>query len=419
MCSNPNPNTVAIGGLSYPPGNSELSHVGFAAKTGETGSITDLYAAVNLDGYNRVVHNKTVYDNPMTAFVVNWSHELTPPLLPLQFTGYGQGAAPINYGPPPVGVLKSVNVLLSEAITRCNPQALPGALDLPRFIGELTDLKDLWDGGAKRLWKSFLDLGSALPQIADISVRRIPRKGEKLQLKLVKALDGAIDLDLARKFFVEPLLGDISKIAKGLQSLDRLAYNLAHPKPFTVRGKAEDTASAIPYSNVYTHYKIYRAQDAERQVIAWGKIVREPLVLSKWQTIRTQFNLIPRVSTGWELVRLSFIVDWFIDVGDWLSQFDGEVLDVPYQTLESGYSVKNTNTYTAMHYPFKGSHQVYNNNSSGPTLVGSRTTTSYSRVPYGINFDTDGKMLPVQTRLPSFGQVGTLVELLRAYARKR
>jgi hypothetical protein len=65
-------------------------------------------------------------------------------------------------------------------------------------------------------------------------------------------------------------------------------------------------------------------------------------------------------STMWELTRFSFVVDYFIQVQDWLKQFKGGEIDIPYVILSEGYSRKRENLMTVT--------TEYNSEGSGPEL---------------------------------------------------
>lgn len=75
----------------------------------------------------------------------------------------------------------------------------------------------------------------------------------------------------------------------------------------------------------------------------------------------------------WEAIPYSFVVDWFVRVGDFLGQFD-QNLTLPYKLLDVGWSYKASETLENSahgYYPFPFDWQV----------VGTRTRTLYHREP--------------------------------------
>lgn len=57
-------------------------------------------------------------------------------------------------------------------------------------------------------------------------------------------------------------------------------------------------------------------------------------ILDSWRTLR-RWGLYPTTEMAWDFVPLSFVVDWFIPIGDVLRAIDNDTLLSTYNVLES------------------------------------------------------------------------------------
>jgi hypothetical protein len=145
-------------------------------------------------------------------------------------------------------------------------------------------------------------------------------------------------------------------------------------------------------------------------------VQQDPIGMMPWTFLYHYLGLYPRISVAWELIPLSFVVDMVIDIGSFIRQFEGAPITVAFKTISSGYSVKDTDSHTdqqlwtfpnlsvADRASITGGAQV-------PGATGSYRRTQYLRIPSNINWDASA-LTPVQIGVPSFGQLGTILELL-------
>lgn len=132
--------------------------------------------------------------------------------------------------------------------------------------------------------------------------------------------------------------------------------------------------------------------------------------LSKAQFMRHYFGLMDNwTSVGWELVPLSFIVDWFIDVGRFLRQFERSSTVVPHTITQSGWSVKTTITHADE--LIWNLHTDLTGGSTHTGVAGAYQKVTYQRQPGSLDFD-NSDIEPLQIGLPNLSQVGTLGEIL-------
>jgi hypothetical protein len=157
--------------------------------------------------------------------------------------------------------------------------------------------------------------------------------------------------------------------------------------------------------------------DINRTVYTWAMCKRTAFGLTEWDVMRAAYGLNPRIQMVWAKIPLSFVVDWFVSIGRFLAQFDGRALELPYQVLQSGTSYKDVVTYKSKKVMLKDSPDyAYIGDSGVATCEGHVTKTTFIREPGGLPWGT-GVIEPIQTRLPNFGQVGTLLELIYAFMR--
>lgn len=129
--------------------------------------------------------------------------------------------------------------------------------------------------------------------------------------------------------------------------------------------------------------------DASTQVVEWSaatntfhvmdeiSISRRGSVVADITPPKVQFN---PILTGWELITFSFVIDWIIDIGQWLEAMSFIVLSSQYTAAGGIYiSVKRTVENTTVFKPnFSGEHTFRSECNASLTL---RTPCSVSQVP--------------------------------------
>jgi hypothetical protein len=291
-----------------------------------------------------------------------------------------------------------------------------GAFNLPQFVGELRELRDSLGLSAWNFKESWLKLVKAN--------MRFVHNGITFR-DVIKA---ALSADLARKFALEPTIADIKNLISSFDGCLKMLDKLQNGHPFRVYGSSQRTGTnSYDFTGYpYTKYWWGNAQSFKKKVITWAMIrYTNPLgslfgsdwtettrnIMSRKRAIEEYYRLNAPVRTAWELMPLSFVVDWFIDLGSWLDRFDGKISDLPYEVIASGYSVKKTadsQGYIRIHAGTENAR--LQDITAAPLVTGRLVKTSYSRVNATLPW-TSPAYAPPKVRIPSFGKLVTLLEL--------
>lgn len=116
-------------------------------------------------------------------------------------------------------------------------------------------------------------------------------------------------------FGVEPLAKDIYKLCEEIRN--------SKPKPLVTKKVTKVARTSIPGS-----YFVYEDSAKRTQLQVWGTYTRKLTAYVEVDNALLQsasdHGLTSPASLVWELTAFSFVVDWFIGVGEWL-----QALDVP------------------------------------------------------------------------------------------
>jgi hypothetical protein len=404
---------------------------GYDGITGRNETMTDEHGIIG--GYNPCNHVKEVFDYPvqngasMTLNLVKSGQKYSVTYLP----GGESCSAAIRDVPnfsTSYPAIASVDALKAQAIGSMRPGEPPTGVDLLQFLGELTDFSDLLESTARKISHAGVEIekflltkpgsklmfgGELFHAILDDGRAMKERVKYAFSLSLADwALLGA-NWHLAMKLLWDPLIQDLKKIKRAVYNLDRAYMRIKNPKPQVVKGRASSKANAPNVTGGRTaagHYVISQRQRT-REVVVWAQVLCEPVGVIPFTFLWHYLGLYPRTSVAWELTPLSFVVDMVIDIGSYLRQFELAPIQLQFKTIKSGCSVKNTDTHTDQLY------WSFNNNTdlTGPAHVrgstGTYTSSQYIRTPGPIAWDA-GSATPVQIGVPSFGQWGTILELI-------
>jgi hypothetical protein len=242
----------------------------------------------------------------------------------------------------------------------------------------------------------------------------------KPPLQILKDLVG---LDLAWKFGWKPLIEDIQKVHSALGRQDSNMQRLL-TKMFSSAGtySSQTSSSSAPFTGA-SDGDPYGTSTAACRIIKTTKRVdvagvRRTLApnvfahpdLARLAAVRESLGLTLGARDVWMAMRLSFVVDWIIPIGDFIEQF---ALHPPnsswFVTHSTWTSAKTTTTGDVI---YTRSPVVTNNN----TVIGlpqeRRTSfrkSTYVRTAGGVSSPTP-LFLP-QFRLPQVGQIWTGMEL--------
>lgn len=232
----------------------------------------------------------------------------------------------------------------------------------------------------------------------------------KKSTALVTNLAGA---HLNYKFGWKPLVADLRDLADGLIDFrGKLSFMSAN------RGQVISSRRTIVKDSIIkqgtTIIDNYNTRIWWGQVnrTAHGYLVYSPLpivVMGKLdETIRALLSvggveLNPRIA--WDALKFSFIVDWFVSVGDWLETFKVSALDLPIQIIEVYLDYKeSTQVDSWMRYTASGGISFDRPLSAGTTSVSS----TFHRLPFMPDFATFGSL---HAHWPTLNQAELLVSL--------
>jgi len=395
--------------------------------------------------YNPVLHTKEVWDCPVQVVKATGVDFYNHPDVDINCTStIGAGGA-VEIGMRTGGnyITTSAETLLAEAVTQMDPSRIdPGELNVPQFVGELRELRDLTDLAALKVFRLLPRVSTKyysrthrakwdsqrnpLSFVRSITSRLTRQELSEFKRKPIGTLaKELIQLDLANKFAIQPLIGDLKKIANLVEGLSNLKSKLQNADPFRVYGMSyrDDTDSFSASGAPYDYYLWDTDFQYRREVRSWAMVkYNNPLsflhddFLSEVHRSAVAigeylgFRKLPAVA--WELLPMSFIVDWFLDIGSYLRQFDvGTPLEFPFTVVAQGYSVKDTAiSHTAVRHHAGAYRSIFQAESPYPLVKGSLTRTIYERrreaLPWGAH-----QLVPPKIRLPDLNKSVTLLEL--------
>jgi hypothetical protein len=383
--------------------------------TGTNESITDWQKG--LGSYNECSQTKDQWAYPLSAVPTKtynlqksgntYRVEFLPSNVAASLQNLNTSATAGSYPPQ-----DSSTVLKARATNQMQPGVPPIAANMSQFLGELTDFRGFFEGLYERLLK--------LPStIANMLLTAKPSKRRRLSGGPWNGISGAdiigagVQADLVWKLVISPMIKDCKQIKRAWLDLERVYRRVLSTKPYRVRGRAESSSDAPPMdygsSSMASYVRSWRQRKIE--VCTWAMVRNDvPFDLSKGAFMRHYFGLMDNwTSTGWELVPLSFIVDWFVDVGRFLRQFERSSTVLPHTIVSSGWSVKTTITHADE--LIWNLHTDLTGGATHPGVAGAYQKVTYLRQPGSLDFD-NSDIEPLQIGLPNLSQIGTLGEIL-------
>lgn len=192
-------------------------------------------------------------------------------------------------------------------------------IDLGVALGETRETADMIGNYSDRIGRSALDVTSSTLASSrsdkDFYLTRAFRTltGGKID-KIREVADLASSAWLGWSYGVRPLLSDIEKAIATVKGADKQPYY----ELTTVRSRQSDTLNASYAATVQGDYgwkQWTESHNSTRTVSgAMTFYCDNPILRSA-----DQLGLTNPLNVAWELVTLSFVVDWFIPVGDYLA----------------------------------------------------------------------------------------------------
>lgn len=151
--------------------------------------------------------------------------------------------------------------------------------NLPVFLGELREFRDVFGGVLGGFKPSNLDAGGVWYKKTERFLRRLERRPFAEAIKLVAGSD------LFVQFAIKPMVGDIQKMLVTGQHIGSQYDRLRSNKPLRTRHTVKDSGSSF-YTNLPTTSEHYytRKVHYDRWVTAWAKFELDLSGLPKSQS---------------------------------------------------------------------------------------------------------------------------------------
>lgn len=281
--------------------------------------------------------------------------------------------------------------------------ALHGASDLPAFSQRLADsaiikarlaLKDervnLSENFATRKMTAEL-VATTCGRLAEAvrATRKMDARGlqRALGLRRKQVLSRKpFDLWLEHRYGWQPLLGDVHSSITSISD----SYQNGSRGVVTVKGSAhdEDTTEAVFYVQGQEHVNWRFRKYGRRKVSCLVRLdytEGNGLGSTAFRSAQ-ELGLTNPFELAWELLPFSFVADWFIPVGDFLSQLDA---DLGYVFKGGSISHKETSNYSIAYdgltYTGQGSTPQYFNGGGYCSGAGKSRQMSMTRTTYGTS----------------------------------
>lgn len=285
--------------------------------------------------------------------------------------------------------------------------------NLPQFVGELRDFKDVFGEAVKGIRK--LMKPDLLPQ-----VRRIELwlgKPIKKRWAIGDYLRAAVAMDLSIQFILKPLLSDLKAMSNFENHLDYQIVQLNLGKLIVSHGTHhEQFEYSIDDSDPLTWLLRDIKGTVQRTVTATYAYKRAKGGSITPLSARMEALGFNRpLSVAWELMRWSFAADYVIGIGESIAQMEQQLLNLLEKVDHeySGTSVKTVVSLGVYGIPWDTIiSNAYADGDPSGGATGYYSYTNYSREVGGA----PGAFAPPVLKLPSFRQLRNLADI--AFLRK-
>lgn len=365
--------------------------------------------------YNEVSHVKKHYAAPLQT--VNNVHKSKYYSYDLEITSSGSascGPERLDFAISRGSFAESNAVALIRATNKMVFGVQDSGFNLPVFLGELRDLRTVFNKFGK-----LMEPRQEWP-ITRQGIRRASQSTRNPSIKEVaKKIANA---NLFYNFAVEPFLADIEAIIGAHKHILRQIDRLRSIKPVRVRASHVDYLNTDVFDGTnpaaYTRHTWESRTTGKRVVRTWAMVqyhwtslLRAPTAN---QLLVDTFGLDQPITAAWELTPWSFLIDYFVDVGSFLNQFQGDTVKVPFSILADGYSIKVERHADVTCYLDKGMYNALWQNNQGTTITGSLDYSDYIRRRGPLSY---GTLIYPELKLPNLKQVGNMLSLLIANMR--
>lgn len=257
-----------------------------------------------------------------------------------------------DYPSPPSGFGNGITQQCLQSVSNGHPekeamQALP-------FVGELKESIEQIRNPA-----SFLKelLRRAAYKRAKARFRRLTLRDLMVEQGMTATTGGFLGYQYGWK----PLVQDLQKLATTFgrfrddyDEYKRLKDGSQPPKTFK-KWAFQSATSPIEERHVNGFFKRNGSHDHTAGCMLKGTYHPSAETMSKASFLRHKLGITPQsiVTAAWELTTLSFVVDWFIPVGDFLEGITALPVDYSVEQVQYTYTLKGVTTYTLDRLPLE------------------------------------------------------------------
>lgn len=193
-------------------------------------------------------------------------------------------------------------------------------------LAELSKTAQMLRKGAVSMATAIAAIKNGQPKKAILEILNVPNL-KRLKNHWSAPLRGGLGRWLEVRYGWMPLIYDIQGTLKAL--------DVVHKPRYTSRGYANDSTFSVS-NDTYNYGDAWELAYTKTQGL--DKRVRAYIIyeVEKSGLKLQSLGLLQLPQTAWELVKFSFVVDWFIDIGSWL---DAITPRVGVNVLAEGYTV--------------------------------------------------------------------------------
>jgi len=309
----------------------------------------------------------------------------------------------------------------SRAIASMQFGIQDAGVNLPQFAGELRDFRDIFDKSLGKLtfatfdqwlWAAAKRADNPRNQMRQLYSLRKRQIVDRLNAQsILEGLRTLVASDLFIEFAYKPLVSDLQQMMELSGHMLSQYDRLTRVRPVRVRGASVDRGTSTFSQSGDSEYILYRTHT--RITTAWAQVHFDmsamPAPPSALVAAADALGFDKPISTAWELTPWSFLIDYFVQVGDWLDQFQGDFIELPYTILQQGTSVKTTTDVICKTSFWKNYASGKYVNVRPCTRIGTVSKTKYHRKPEVLALY--GAPLTPKLKLPNERQFRNMVDI--------
>jgi hypothetical protein len=393
------------------PAYTPSEFAGYTGKVGVKSHIEDVGGPRVPNSLNAVTHEKWDYQFPLRQVSYQGEATESPYYRLCRETNEGGISAGWNTAEA-LGRLNApswdtdTNALI-RATGALNFGIQNAAVHIPTFLGEMRDFATLFQ-------LTFGGLGTKATKVRTAADRgRFTSLLTRLvtgKASMTEVFRAVATIDLGYQWAIKPFLNDLKKLTEVGKHVASQYSRLQRTLPQTIHASVFDRGTE--YSDLSNSYHKTDVNVFKTRLVTATSIFRYMV-----DELPTPPNILADAVgmddlhvAAWELTRFSFAVDYFINIGDWLNQFHGNLIDLPYEILDECASVKmEAEVDVSTAFDAYGIRVAHWNQGGTRTVKGKMIHTRYQRttgdLPHGAV-----SIVP-QVRLPSLRQALNLSEL--------